>query len=209
LARTGFSSPLLRHAGSIVSKTVPVALCAVFAWANYAHWRATGRPSGLATTLLESWTALLFLVRRPASTLSGSTVAWIVAPIGSFAMLLSRPHDAGLPAGLCEAVQLGGLIFALASLGMLGRSFGLVAANRGIKTGGPYGFVRHPAYTGYLLTYLGYVAENLSLRNVVLLVVGTTCQLVRIREEERVLTRDDSYAQYRRSVRYRLIPLLY
>jgi protein-S-isoprenylcysteine O-methyltransferase Ste14 len=209
LARTVCSSPLLRHAGSIVSKTLLVALCAVFAWANYTHWRATGRPSGLATTVLEAWTALLFLVRRPASTLSGTTVAWIAAPIGSFAMLLSRPHDVGLPAGFCEAVQLAGLLFALASLGMLGRSFGLVAANRGIKTQGPYGFVRHPAYTGYLITYLGYVAENLSLRNVALLIVGTTFQLVRIREEERLLTRDDHYAQYRQSVRYRLIPLLY
>jgi protein-S-isoprenylcysteine O-methyltransferase Ste14 len=199
----------VRYLGGIASKAALITLCAFFAWANYAHWRATGRPSGLATTVLEAWTALLFLLRRPASALSGSTVAWLAAPIGSFAMLLARPHDAGLPAGLCEAVQLGGLVFALASLAMLGRSFGLVAANRGIKTRGPYGFIRHPAYAGYLVTYLAYVAENLSIRNVVLLALGTAFQLVRIREEERLLTRDDGYAQYRRSVRYRLIPLVY
>ena len=103
-------------------------------------------------------------------------------------MLLARPEGDGLPTLLCEAIQLGGVVFALVSLGTLGRSFGLVAANRGVKTGGPYGLVRHPAYTGYLIVYLGYVAEHPSLLNIGLLTLGTAFQLVRIREEERVLS---------------------
>ena len=88
-------------------------------------------------------------------------------------------------------------------------SFGLVAANRGVKTRGPYGLVRHPAYTGYLITYLGYVAEHPSLLNIALLCVGTAFQLVRIREEEHLLSRDSTYERYRQRVRYRLIPLVY
>jgi protein-S-isoprenylcysteine O-methyltransferase Ste14 len=202
-------SGLARRTREIVSRSVLVTLFAVFAWSNYSHWRATGSPSGLGTTLLEGWAAVLFLVRRRTDDVSLRPLAWIAAPIGSFAMLLARPVEGGLPSLPCEAVQFIGLMVALLSLGTLGRSFGIVAANRGVKTRGPYRLVRHPAYTGYLISYLGYVAENPSLANAALLCLSTAFQLVRINEEERVLTADSSYASYRRNVKRRLIPLVY
>jgi protein-S-isoprenylcysteine O-methyltransferase Ste14 len=204
-----FSDAALRRGARLASQAGLVALFAAFAYANFNHWRTTGRPSGLGTTALEGWAAFLFLVRRPPREVSLSRLAWVAAPIGSFAMLFARPHGGGLTPAVAEALQLAGLVLALASLGVLGRSFGLVAANRGVKTAGPYGLVRHPAYAGYLVTYSAYVAENPSLRNVALLAVSTFFQLVRIREEERLLTRDESYERYRARVRYRLIPLLY
>jgi protein-S-isoprenylcysteine O-methyltransferase Ste14 len=195
--------------GSIVSRFGLVGFFLLFAWANYSHWRRTGTPSGLGITVLEGWTAALFLVRRAPDQLSRRPLAWIAAPIGSFAMLLARPGAGGLPHLLCEVLQMVGLSVAVVSLGTLGRSFGLVAADRGIKTGGPYKLVRHPAYAGYLIGYLGYVLENPSIRNVVLLCVSTVFQLVRIREEEAVLEGDAAYHRYRRAVRYRLVPRLY
>lgn len=198
-----------RRALAVGSRCLLVALFALFAWSNFSHWRATGAPSGLGVTLLEGWAAALFLTRRSPHELSLRPLAWIAAPIGSFAMLLARPTDGGLPHGACEAVQLAGLLIALVSLGTLGRSFGIVAANRGIKTGGPYRLVRHPAYLGYLISYLGYVAENPSVANLALLVLSTAFQLVRIGEEERLLSSDSTYESYRRSVRYRLVPLIY
>lgn len=209
----GSARPFIKRAakwlGPVVSRAMLVTLFAVFAWSNYSHWRATGTPAGLGTTLLEGWAAVLFLARRTTDRVSRRPIAWIAAPIGSFAMLLARPVDGGLAHLSCELVQFAGLMIALASLGTLGRSFGIVAANRGVKTRGPYGIVRHPAYAGYLLSYLGYVAENPSLINVALLVLSTVFQLVRIREEERVLAGDSSYTSYRGAVRRRLIPLVY
>ena len=203
-------TPVLgRRAGSILSRGILVALFAVFAWANFSHWRSTGAPSGLGTTLLEGWAAVLFLVRRVPDQLSLRPLAWLAAPIGSFAMLLARPTDGGFLNLPCELVQLAGLLIALASLGTLGRSFGIVAANRGVKTRGPYRLVRHPAYLGYFISYLGYVAENPSVVNVILLCVSTAFQLVRINEEEQLLSDDSSYQSYRASVRFRLIPRLY
>ena len=91
----------------------------------------------------------------------------------------------------------------------LQRGFGIVAANRGVKTRGPYRLVRHPAYLGYLVSYLGYVAENPSVANFALLCLSTGFQLVRIREEEQLLRSDLSYESYRSSVRHKLIPLVY
>jgi protein-S-isoprenylcysteine O-methyltransferase Ste14 len=209
LAIERLSTPLAGRALSILLRAGLVLLFSAFAWANLTHWRSTGEPTGLGITVLEGWVALLFLVRRPADSVSRSGLAWVAAPIGTFAMLLARPEGGGLPPVLCETVQLVGVAFAIVSLGALGRSFGLVAANRGVKTRGPYALVRHPAYTGYLVTYLGYVAEHPSLLNIALLCMGTAFQFVRIREEEHLLSRDSAYQSYRRRVRYRLIPLVY
>ena len=203
------SRPNWRRVGSAVSRGALILLFVGFAWANFSHWRSTGQPSGLGATLLEGWVALLFLVRRMPDEISVRPVAWLAAPIGSFAMLFARPTDGGLPHVPCEILQLVGVVIALVSLGTLGRSFGLVAANRGVKTFGPYKFVRHPAYLGYLLAYLGYVAENPSPANIGLLCLSTAFQLVRISEEEKLLSSDSDYRQYRASVCYRLIPRLY
>ena len=132
-----------------------------------------------------------------------------VSVVGSFAMLLARPASGGAPQLPAEVIQLVGVAVALLSLGTLGRSFGLVAANRGVKTRGPYSLVRHPAYTGYLIAYTAYCAENPSFRNFALLVASTAFQLVRIGEEERLLSADEGYRDYTDRVRFRLLPYVY
>jgi protein-S-isoprenylcysteine O-methyltransferase Ste14 len=194
---------------NVLSRALLVLLFATFAWANFHRWRTTGQPSGLGTTLLEGWVAALFLVRRRPSDVSSRPLAWAAATVGSFAMLLARPAPGGLAPFWCEALQLLGVAVTLLSLGTLGRSFGIVAANRGVKTRGPYRFVRHPAYAGYFIAYLGYVLENPSPTNTFLLLLATGAQVVRIEEEERVLVRDPAYSEYRLRVPRRLIPFVY
>jgi protein-S-isoprenylcysteine O-methyltransferase Ste14 len=196
---------------SLLLNAVLVTLFVAFAYANFARWLETGRPVGLGSVLLEAFTAFLFVVRRPPRATSGRPLAWIAATVGAFTMLLSRPvphPDAG-PLALLEIAQLAGFVIVIVALGTLGRSFGIVAANRGVKTKGLYSFVRHPAYTGYLVSYLGYVAENASARNLLLLVVATGAQLVRIGEEERTLGGDHAYREYLARVPHRLVPYVY
>jgi protein-S-isoprenylcysteine O-methyltransferase Ste14 len=195
----------------ILLKAALVVLFLGFAFANFARWQQTGRPVGLGAVGLEAFTAFLFLIRRPAHATSGRPLAWISASVGAFAMLGARPiaHPDVGPLAVMELVQLVGFGIVLVALGVLGRSFGIVAANRGIKTSGLYSLVRHPAYTGYLVSYLGYVAENGSLRNMILLAVGSGAQLVRMSEEERMLGVDRAYRAYLARVRRRLIPGVY
>jgi protein-S-isoprenylcysteine O-methyltransferase Ste14 len=200
-----------RRLKRIAGNALLVALFVLFAYANFRRWHETGRPVGLGTTILAATVAFLFIVRRPPEATSGRAIAWLAAPVGTFAMLLARPvaHPHAGPGLVLELVQLCGVVVACAGLGMLGRSFGLVAANRGVKTSGLYRLVRHPVYAGYFLSDCGYVLENPSLRNVALLVAMTMAQLVRIAEEERVLVADRTYRDYCSRVRYRLIPYLY
>lgn len=181
----------------------------LFAWANlHATWRS-GSPTGVGLTGLEGLTAALFLFRRKPDAVSGRFVAWLAAPVGTFAMLLARPGGVGASHAVGELVQLLGVAVAIVSLGVLGRSFGLVAANRGLCMGGPYRVVRHPAYAGYLIAWLGYVAESPTMRNLIVLAAGVAGQAVRMREEERVLDEDPQYRRYKLRVRSRLIPYLY
>jgi protein-S-isoprenylcysteine O-methyltransferase Ste14 len=200
-----------RRTRRIAGNALLVALFLLFAYANFRSWRETGRPVGIGVTILSATVAFLFIVRRPPEETSRRAIAWLAAPVGTFAMLLARPvshPDAG-PLLALELLQIVGVIVAFAGLGMLGRSFGLVAANRGVKTDGLYRFVRHPVYAGYFVSDCGYVLENPSLRNGALLALMTIGQLVRIAEEERLLTGDGTYRTYCSRVRYRLIPYVY
>jgi len=191
---------------------VPLAtVWVLFAAANFMNWQRTGRPTGLGATILELTVAMFFVIRRPAFSTSGSPLAWIATTVATFGVLAGRPGAEPLW-GLelvYAGLQLIGVAFALASIAALGRSFGLVAANRGIKTGGPYALVRHPLYAAYFVTQLGYLLESPTARNISILVTVIAFQLVRVHTEEQCLTADPAYRLYRERVRWRLVPHVY
>ncbi len=202
---------LRRPLAARVVTSLPVAvLWLLFAAANFSNWRATHRPIGLGATALELIVAVLFVTRRSPWIVSRSRLAWCAAALGTFGMLAGRPayHPvAGLEL-LYGGLQLGGALVAGAAVVALGRSFGIVAANRGVRTGGPYRFVRHPLYSGYFLTEVGYLLENPSLRNGCLFAVVMVFQAIRIVEEEKTLAEDPAYQRYCRQVRSRLVPFI-
>ena len=91
----------------------------------------------------------------------------------------------------------------------LGRSFGLIPANRGIVSTGLYRLVRHPIYLGYLITHVAFVAANPTLWNLALLLTADIALLARAVCEERTLARDDAYRHYQTRVRWRVVPGLF
>jgi protein-S-isoprenylcysteine O-methyltransferase Ste14 len=200
--------PTSRLVGRALGDALLLVLLGGFAYANFQAWRHSGRPIGLGSTAFELLTVTVFVYRRRPHSVTADWRAWPIATLATFLMLLGRPSH-GHPSPACELIQLAGLALAAASLAVLARSFGIVAANRGIKTGGPYQLVRHPAYLGYLLTWSAYAAENPSIRNITLLAAAAAGQLARIHQEEHLLARDPAYQTYRSNVKYRLIPHLY
>ena len=91
----------------------------------------------------------------------------------------------------------------------LGRSFAVVAGNRGIKTAAIYRFVRHPMYAAYMLGSLGYVACFPSTRNLVITAAALITLYLRARAEERFLVQDPAYQDYQRRVPWRFVPYVY
>ena len=89
----------------------------------------------------------------------------------------------------------------------LGRSFGVVPANRGVVVRGPYALVRHPIYTGYLITHAAFLlAHPDAVELWSILLVADAALIVRALMEERVLSADADYQQYCQRVGWHLVP---
>ena len=88
----------------------------------------------------------------------------------------------------------------------LQRSFGLVAANRGVKVSGMYVFVRHPMYAGYMMTHIGFFLFAPTLQNFAVYAATWTLLIMRVFAEERILSQDVTYREFQSRVPYRLLP---
>ena len=85
-----------------------------------------------------------------------TTMLWLAGP----PMLRATNLVPVVPDALTVIVAALGLALVIVGKMTLGRSFGVVPANRGVVVRGPYGVVRHPIYAGYLLTHIGFLAAN-------------------------------------------------
>jgi protein-S-isoprenylcysteine O-methyltransferase Ste14 len=185
-------------------------LFALFAYAAFTSWRTTGHVQSLILAFQELLMVGLAITRRPSVDETRAPWDWLIAFVGTAAPLLQRPGltlPALEPFGL--ALQLVGTLLATIAVASLGRSFGIVAANRGVRTSGFYRFVRHPLYGSYMVGYFGFLLGNLSIQNIVLICLTILCQYARAVAEERILLRDPEYQSYARRVRYRFIPYLF
>lgn len=187
-----------------------VALCTlyvVFAYAHLVDLADNGFRLSLALLVVfESVMVVLVFFRRDTSDVDLSAFAVFAGMVGSFAVLGFRPAGDGEDLLVGQLIQIAGAVLQLGASFSLGRSFGLVPANRGIKTIGMYKVVRHPFYMAYLFTQLGYIVNNPSARNIAVMAVGTGFQVLRIGYEERLLLRDREYGTYANQVRWHLLP---
>jgi len=104
------------------------------------------------------------------------------------------------------AISAVGLLVVIAGKMSLGRSFGLIPANRGIVSTGLYRVVRHPIYLGYLITHIAFIASNPIPWNISLLATTDIALLLRAICEEKTLAQDDEYRAYQSRVRWRVLP---
>lgn len=158
----------------------------------------------------ESFTAILVMVRRPGP-MSVSLYAWLIAIAGTCTPLLVYPAPAepAIPAEIPALMMLVGLFLSFGAKAFLRRSFGIVAANRKVQRGGVYRIMRHPMYSGYVITQFGFFLLNPSLWNASVYVAAWFAMVLRIEEEEKFLSQDQAYRDYKADVRWRLFPGLY
>jgi protein-S-isoprenylcysteine O-methyltransferase Ste14 len=166
-------------------------------------------PNAILVCISEMLGVFLIVIRRSAPLRMGS-VAVLAAFLGTAFPLLVRPGGLQLvPTLVSSALMFSGLALSIASKLYLNRSFGLIAANRGVKTRGPYRFVRHPMYLGYIVNQFGFLLSSFSVVTLGIYLAAWTIQIVRVREEESVLCADPDYRDFSARVPTRLIPGLY
>ena len=172
-----------------------------------AFW-ADGQAVRLLLLPSEGLVVLFMLIRRRTRDVSRSWTDWLLAATATSVPLLVAAGARGslTPPLLGALMMLIGILVQLHAKITLGRSFGLVAAHRGLKVHGPYRLVRHPMYAGYLITHLGFLALYPTLWNLAIYVVCYSLQIPRLLAEERLLSRDPKYGRYLEQVRYRLLP---
>jgi protein-S-isoprenylcysteine O-methyltransferase Ste14 len=171
-----------------------------------------GRWTVLLLLVSEGYTLMLVLVARRAARRDLSITALAATLYATFFIVMLQPQGTLhlLPEWAGAGVQLASMAWQFTAKVFLGRSFGLLPAQRGIVTAGPYRIVRHPIYLGYLIGHVGFLLANYSWRNAVVLALLYAAQVVRIRREEAILAATDAgYRHYQQRVRWRLLPFMF
>lgn len=79
-----------------------------------------------------------------------------------------------------------------------------------VASTGLYGLVRHPMYTGNVITIVGFPLALGSYWGLVAVIPGLVALIVRIRDEEGLLIEQlDGYREYTQKARYRLAPYVW
>jgi protein-S-isoprenylcysteine O-methyltransferase Ste14 len=204
-ATTGRARALI---GPVCTSTVLVTVTGLFALAHWEHWHRTGDPKGICFALQEVAVVIVALGRRRPYEVSRRPLDWICAALGSYGVLLLRPTGTS-PVALTTAgtvLQCLGGLCAVACIFQLGRSFGVVPANRGIRSTGMYAVVRHPLYAAYAVATTGYLLAAPTAWNFTVVLTATALQVRRMLAEEAVLVTSAEYRAYSGRVRWRLIP---
>ena len=192
----------------LVERAALAVFFGAMSWSFLLSWQETGKIVNLILIVSEGSVVAFVLIRRFTNDVSMRLSDWLVALLGTTAPLLVRPTGGEALASIfvCVPLTLAGLALQIAAKLTLRRSFGVVAANRGVKIGGPYGVVRHPMYAGYFLTQVAFLLTNPNVWNAAVYAFAVALQISRIMAEERVLNRDPAYREFSAAVPYRLAP---
>lgn len=196
----------LRGFGLAFTNLFLATLFILFAFANGKSFLANPRLSVLLIVVTETIVAVLLVIRRDPDETEHSWQTWTTTTFGTIAPFLLRPVDATADILLGQILQVAAFGMQIVALLYLNRSIGLLPAHRGVKSCGLYSWVRHPLYTAYVVTYLGYWLNNQSWANAVIIVSGTAFLVLRIHYEEALLFKYADYTRYAKRIRWRLIP---
>ena len=197
-----------------LDRTIAAVACvplAYLAYYRYEHWHH-GLPlitSALGTLILVA----TMIIRRPPKRVTPNPWYWLLAFVATYWQLLvlsflqqGRPIA---PNWITNSIAILGLLTVIWARLSLGRNIGFVPAQRELVSSGAYAYMRHPVYTGGLLTSIAFLLRAYSQQNALLLGLGVFWFIpVKSMVEENFLRADQQYAEYMRKVRVRWIPFV-
>jgi protein-S-isoprenylcysteine O-methyltransferase Ste14 len=196
----------------VLLRFLAAASLSFFAYSALVNWWANPqRITLLLLVITEGVTVGLVLFAREARKRDWqplSVTFTLVATFYFLALTLS-PGTHLVPEWFASVMQCLGFSWQLYAKVSLGRSFGLLPADRGVVTRGAYRWVRHPIYFGYFVSHMGFLLANFSVQNLLVYAALYIMQTFRILREEAVLLEQPVYRNYCVNVRYRLIPFVF
>lgn len=183
-------------------------LWSVFVLSSAIHWHQNGGVFSLGLVFVNTLLVILFLTRRESTETSSRIPDWVipVMTVGASLMLRSSPSPIASLRVVSAVIQSIGITAIMISLLSLGKSFGIIPANRGIKKIGMYKLIRHPLYASEIVFYVGFMIGNATAWNFSLVCLVLLGQIYRAHSEEKLLGRQNAYNSYTENVKYRFIP---
>jgi protein-S-isoprenylcysteine O-methyltransferase Ste14 len=156
---------------------------------------------------------ITMVIRRPPKRVTPNPWYWLLAFVASywlvFILFFLQKGGPLVTSWISDSIAILGLLVVIWARLSLGRNIGLVPAQRELVHSGAYAFMRHPVYTGFLLTSLAFLLRAYSPLNAALIGLGVFWFIpVKSLVEEDFLRADPQYAEYMRRVRARWIPFL-
>lgn len=199
----------LRHLGVLATNWVLAIAYGLFAYAHVQKFLEEPRLSLILIVVIETLLVLFLLIRRDPDQTWHSWYTWLTTAGGTIAPLLVRGTAATSDVLLGQVFQVTGFVFQIGATISLNRRFGLLPAHRGVASQGLYRLVRHPIYAAHTLSFIGYLISNFNLYNASIFVAGTTFQVLRIYNEERLLIEYPDYEVLMQKTRWRLFPYVW
>jgi len=192
----------------LCARVIIVVLFSFMAMRIGADFLQTGRLTGLLLLASETLVVVMTVFRRPSTVVDRSLRARVITTLSLLGPPLVKPGlvPALAPETATVALGVAGLLVVIAGKISLGRSFGLIPANRGIVSTGVYRLVRHPIYLGYLVTHAGFLLANPTMWNIMAMTAADLALMVRAVCEERTLALDPAYREYQTRVPWRVLP---
>lgn len=135
--------------------------------------------------------SVLFLLRGPAVRRGSGPGPALIAFVGTWTIIpLSLMPLTWQPGWLLAATSVGmtaAYAFVVWALLTLRRSFSIFPEARKLVRHGPYALVRHPLYAAYIVTYLLVALPRVGPAALALVALGIAGEVLRARNEERVL----------------------
>jgi protein-S-isoprenylcysteine O-methyltransferase Ste14 len=144
----------------------------------------------------------LYFLRISASATTNSFPAKFIALFATFLPLIMPFLSNSAWTGpiiliISNMVMLGGMVFTLAALVTLGKSFSIFPQTRKLVVGGPYRLIRHPVYLGEITCTLGLTLAGISIHKILVFLLIAGCQIYRSIQEEKLLNASfPEYAEY-------------
>jgi len=197
-----------------LDRTIAAVACVPISYGVYYRYTHFHHGLPLIASMLNTVILIITMViRRPPKRVTPNPWYWLLAFVASYWLVFilfflqkGKPLAANW---ITNSLAILGLAVVLWARFSLGRNIGLVPAQRELVHSGAYAFMRHPVYTGLLVTSIAFVLRAYSPLNALLMGLGVFWFIpIKSLVEENFLCADPQYAAYMQRVRARWIPFV-